>query len=262
MLAGDPELVRISGSVKKSVGSVSTRPEVPKPKRKETNLVLGWSDGVYDRATTSGLISKCDHVTGIILAGGKGRRIATDKAFLPVGNRPIIADTMDTLNALFKDVLIITNNPEAYEAIAAEKVKDIIPDKGPLGGLFTGLMISRTQHSFVVACDMPFLNPDLIHYMLDHREGFDVIVPHSVDGLEPLHAIYSKDCLKPILRHIEKGDLKIQSFFEEVRVKHIRQSEIERFDPKLRTFFNINYREDYQKLKCIIGEEGSKRWGD
>ena len=218
--------------------------------------MLGPSADSYNRATKSRLTSRRDQATGIILAGGKSRRIATDKAFLTVGNRPIIADTIDTLNVLFHDILIITNNPEAYSAIDAEKVRDTIPDKGPLGGLYTGLTVSRTQYSFVVACDMPFLNQDLILYMLDHRQGFDVIVPHSVDGLEPLHAIYSKHCLEPILKHIEKGDLKIQSFFDEVKVKHIRQSEIERFDPKLRTFFNINYQEDYQKVKTLICEEG------
>ena len=194
-------------------------------------------------------------MTGIILAGGKSRRIATDKAFLTLGNQPIIADTMDTLKSLFPDIFIITNNPEPYHSIAAEKVRDIIPEKGPLGGLYTGLTVSRTQYNFVVACDMPFLNPDLILYMLDQREGFDAIVPQSVGGLEPLHAIYSKSCLEPILQHLENGDLKIQSFFREVKVKHIHQTEIERFDPELRTFFNINYREDYQRVKAFIERE-------
>ena len=213
--------------------------------------MFGSSVEVYGSEVTSRFISKSNHVTGIILAGGKGRRIATNKAFLTVGSRPIIADTMDALNSLFHHNLIITNDPETYDSIAAEKVRDIIPDKGPLGGLYTGLTVSRTQYSFVVACDMPFLNLDCILYMLDQREGFDVIVPHSVDGLEPLHAIYSKTCLGPIGRHLKKGDLKIQSFFREVKVKHIQQREIERFDPDLKTFFNINYREDYDKVKAL-----------
>jgi molybdopterin-guanine dinucleotide biosynthesis protein A len=216
----------------------------------------------YGSVKKSRLPSKVDQVTGIILAGGKSRRIATDKAFLSLRNQPIIAEMMDTLHLLFDDILIITNNPEPYSSIAAEKVRDIIPNKGPLGGLYTGLTVSRTDYSFVVACDMPFVNPDLIVYMLDQREGFDVIVPHTVDGLEPLHAVYSKSCLEPILRHLENGDLKMQSFFSEVKVKHICQTVIERFDPELRTFFNINYREDYQRVKRLIGEEGSKTWGD
>jgi molybdopterin-guanine dinucleotide biosynthesis protein A len=238
------------------------QPEEPRSKREGIDLLFGSFVDVYHSSPKSPLNSKRDHVTGIILAGGKGRRIAANKALLPVGNRPIIVDTMNTLRSLFNDILIITNTPEAYTFIAAEKVRDLIPEKGPLGGLYTGLTVSRTEYSFVVACDMPFLNTDLILYMLDHCEGFDVVVPHSVDGLEPLHAIYSKNCLEPILRHVEKGDLKIQSFFGEVKVKHIPHTEIERFDPELRTFFNINDREDYQKVKRLFGEEDPKTWGD
>ena len=216
----------------------------------------------YDSVTKSRSTLKGDRVTGIILAGGKGHRIATNKAFLTVGNRPIIADTIDTLRSLFNEILIITNDPEAYSSLDVEKVKDIIPGKGPLGGLYTGLTVSKTVHSYVVACDMPFLNPALINYMLEQRDGFDIIVPQSVVGLEPLHAIYSKNCIEPILRRLDNGDLKVQSFFGEVKVKYIRQTEIERFDPELRTFFNINYREDVHKVKALLNSEDTEPWGD
>ena len=201
-------------------------------------------------------------VTGIILAGGHCTRISTNKALLPLGDRPIIVDIVDTLTSIFHDIILVTNRPEDYDFTDVQKVQDIIPGKGPLGGLYTGLSVSRTQYNFVVACDMPFLNSDLIGHMLIGCEKFDVVVPQLSDGLEPLHAIYSKSCLEPIQNRLHAGDLKLQSFFGSVRTKYIQQEEIKRFDPELRTFFNINYREDYQKVKRLIRGEDPKTWGD
>jgi molybdopterin-guanine dinucleotide biosynthesis protein A len=206
--------------------------------------------------------SQREPLTGIILAGGKSSRIATNKALLKVKERPIIFDTYETFTGIFSEILIITNTPQAYESIQALKSKDIITGKGPLGGVFTGLSISRTQYNFVVACDMPFLNPGLIRYMLDKREGFDVVVPRSGDGCEPLHAVYSKACLGPIRKHLEDGDLQVQSFYDEVSVAYIRQSEIEQFDPEGKAFMNINDRSDLQKVRDVLKNGDAPSWGD
>lgn len=199
---------------------------------------------------------KNESVTGIILAGGRCTRISTNKALLPLGDRPLILDIIETLDALCETIVLVTNQPEEYDFPVASKVRDIVSGKGPLGGLYTGLSVSETQYNFVVACDMPFLNSDLIGYMLVGCEKFDVVVPQLASGLEPLHAVYSKACLEPIQNNLQRGVLKLQSFYGSVRTKYIQQNEIERFDPELRTFFNINYREDYQKMKALIeGQE-------
>lgn len=220
-------------------------------KSKNNDLLSASSLDPFPLDKTPRQTSGGTNVTGIILAGGKSRRFATNKAFLTVRNRPIIAETIHILSSIFQEVLIVTNQPDVYNFLTVKKIKDIIRGKGPLGGLYTGLQVSDTEYNFVVACDMPFLNPALIRYMLDGREGFDVVVPCCDDGLEPLHAVYSKACLGPIQRYLNNRDLKLQSFFREVRVNYIRQPEVEQFDPNLMTFININYREDYQKVKEI-----------
>ncbi|MFQ6091745.1 MAG: molybdenum cofactor guanylyltransferase [bacterium] len=215
------------------------------------SFLSGSSIDPFDSVVGPRLTSKSGQASGIIMAGGDNSRISTNKALLTLHGRPIIADTLDTLAPIFEEILIVTNRPQEYTFLNTEAVKDIIPRKGPLGGLYTGLTVSKNRYNFVVACDMPYLNPDLILYLLDRSEGFDVVVPQLEAGLEPLHAVYSKACLEPILTHLIEGDLKVQSFYGEVRTEYVQQREIERFDPELRAFFNINCREDLQKVKAL-----------
>ena len=128
-------------------------------------------------------------------------------------------------------------------------VVDIIKDIGPLGGIYTGLTHIRGENGFFVACDMPFLNASLIRHMTTICEGFDVTVPKLSGKLHTLHAIYHKDCLPHIEDLIEKRDHKVAHFFGKVKVQYLTQKEIERFDPDLLSFFNVNTREDFEKLK-------------
>jgi len=209
----------------------------------------------YNAAVGSRSAPKKRGVTGIILAGGRNRRIATNKALLTVGDRSIIATTLETMAPIFEETLIVTNQPEEYAFLDVTTVGDVFPQKGPLGGLYSGLTASKSEHNFVVACDMPFLNSRLILYMLQSIGGCDVVVPLLEAGLEPLHAVYSKACLGPILAHLNKGDLRVQSFYGDVRTNYIRQAEIERFDPELKAFFNINCREDFHKGRALAHRE-------
>jgi len=214
--------------------------------------LFGSTVDSHHSISESRLTSKGDEITGCILAGGKSSRMAANKALLTVKECPLITETYETLNRIFDEILVITNSPEEYESIPARKIEDIIPGKGPLGGLYTGLTVSKTRYSFVVACDMPFLNDRIINYMLDKIEGYDVVVPCSESGIEPLHAIYSKTCLEPIYTHLVDGDLKVQSFFDDVKVAYIRQSEIMQFDPEGKTFMNINSDSDLQRVRDLL----------
>ncbi|MEE9191523.1 MAG: NTP transferase domain-containing protein, partial [Candidatus Aerophobetes bacterium] len=103
----------------------------------------------------------------------------------------------------------------------------------------------------VVSCDLPFLNAGLISYMIELTEGHDIVVPRLNGLVEPLHAIYSKHCLIPIKRQLDRNELKIQSFFDEVKVRYIRESEIKKYDPKGIAFFNVNTEEDLGKARLI-----------
>jgi len=183
-------------------------------------------------------------ITGIILAGGKSQRMGRNKAFIRVNGKSIIERTVNILKTIFTNIIIVTNSPEEYQGFDAIITTDIIPGKGSLGGLYTGLKISPSLYSFVVACDMPFLNKEVIEYLISQKGDFEVIVPEINSEFQPLHAIYSKECIKYIEELVQKNDLKIINFYPKIRVKKILKKELLKYDPELRSFYNVNYPED------------------
>ena len=186
-------------------------------------------------------------MTGVILAGGKSKRIGTNKAFLEINGRKIIDRVVDVFQETFDEVILVTNSPLEYLHLNLRIVTDLFPNRGSLGGIYTGLFFSSFQHIFVSACDMPFLNQGFIRYMKSKVDNFDVVVPCSSDGLQPLHAIYSKRCSRNIESLINAQNLKIVNFYPKVRVKKISAQEILTFDPHQSIFFNINTPEDLEK---------------
>jgi len=179
-------------------------------------------------------------LTGVILAGGKSERMGKNKAFLEIDGQRMIDRTLATFNKTFDEIILVTNSPVEYLHLDSRIVTDIIPQKGALGGIFTGLFYASSRHIFVTACDMPFLNEGFINYMVSQSNDFDVVVPHPVDGLQPLHAIYSRRCSRHIENLITSNDLKIARFYSKVRIREITPSEMLSFDPKKVMFFNIN----------------------
>jgi len=189
----------------------------------------------------------------IILAGGENRRIGLNKAFIrltPAG-RTIAENQIKILKELFGEVLIITNSPPLYHHLRVEVIRDIIPGKGPLGGIYTGLSSSESFHNFFLACDMPFPNIKLISYMRDRLADYDVVVPRTESGYQAVFAFYSKNCLLPIKRQMDSGNLKIVDFFSRAKVRAIEPEELNKFDPGEMSFFNINTQEDLEKARNI-----------
>ncbi len=195
-------------------------------------------------------------MTGIILAGGKNRRLGRDKAFLEIGNQTVLDRIIRLLSRIFEETLIVTDSPKLYRHLTARVVEDVIPNRGALGGVYSGLFHSHTMHNFLVASDMPFLNRDLIVYMKERAEGYDVVIPKTALGYEPLHGFYSKNCLTVIKAELERGNLRIADFFDQVAVKFIEEGEVRRFDPQMLSFFNINTPQDLEKARKLHNQRG------
>ncbi len=205
-------------------------------------------------------------MTGIILSGGKNLRFnQVNKAFLKIGSETIIENIIKKFKLLFNEILIVTNAIEPFKYLnyqlsnySIRIVKDIIPDKGSLGGIYSGLVNSKSEYNFIVACDMPFINIKLVNYLLEHVDGYDIVIPRLNDrslpnnGFETLHAVYCKSCIGHIEKQIRDGNLKIIDFFSEVKVKEITEDIIKQFDLQLLSFFNINTEDDYQKALKIM----------
>jgi molybdenum cofactor guanylyltransferase len=185
-------------------------------------------------------------ISAVILAGGKSRRFGSNKAFAELNGRPLIERVIAVLRPIFNEMTIITNNPDAYAYLGLPMHEDLIKGLGPIGGIYTGLEKIRHPGGFFVACDMPFLNKTLIRYMAGLSDGFDAVVPKIDWKMEPLHAIYSKDCLPVIKELIDSGECMINKFFQQIRVRFLNEDEIRVQDPLLRSFYNINKPDELQ----------------
>lgn len=183
-------------------------------------------------------------ITSVVMAGGKSSRMGTDKSFVPLLGKPLIEHVLERLGGIGQEEIIITNRPEDYEYLNRPMFQDIIPNRGPLGGLHTALVHANYPHILVTACDMPWLNRSLLEYMVSLRHHAQAIVPRWQRYPEPLHAVYSKSCLTPIEQKLSAGSLKMISFYQEIEVLYLEQDDIARFDPQGRSFSNINTPED------------------
>jgi molybdopterin-guanine dinucleotide biosynthesis protein A len=188
-------------------------------------------------------------ITGIILSGGKSIRMGENKAFIRVGGVPIIKRIHDLFKELFQEVIIVTNQKDLFSNFDSRVYSDLIPGKGALGGLYTGIFYSSFHYSFCVACDMPFIRKPLVQYLIENIDGEDVIVPRTKDGLQPLHAIYSKNCVNPIREIIQEGKSKIIDIYNQVNVKIVDEKDFLCFDPEGESFINVNTPEELLSLR-------------
>lgn len=188
-------------------------------------------------------------VSSVILAGGQSQRMGFNKAFLELGGRSIIERVIQQVSLVSQEIILVTNAPDEYAHLGYPVVADIFPAKGSLGGIHSGLKAARHQYTLVVACDMPFLNASLLRYMILLSPGYDVVVPRLGKEPEPLHALYSKACLPAMEALLQQNDLRIVSFYPQVRVRYVEQTEIEVLDPQHRSFFNVNSPDDLQRAR-------------
>jgi len=172
-----------------------------------------------------------------------------NKAFIQVEGIPIIERIHDLFRELFQEVIIVTNDKDLFSGFNSKIHSDLIPDKGALGGLYTGIVFSSFYYSFCVACDMPFINKSLVQYLIGRIADEDVIVPRTKDGLQPLHALYSKNCVDPIKKSIEEGKSKIIDIYDQVNVKIVDEEDFLCFDPGRESFINVNTPEELGSLR-------------
>lgn len=172
-----------------------------------------------------------------------------NKAFLKVQGQRIIDRIKSIFVDLFDEVLLVTNSPLDYLDLNLRIVTDLYQEKGALGGVFAGLFHATHPHAFVAACDMPFLNKALISHLISLSPGFDIVIPKTEDGWQPLHAIYSQKCLPFMEDLLFKSNLKIIDFFPRVKKREVPTEEILPFDPQLLSFLNLNTPEDLVRVQ-------------
>jgi molybdenum cofactor guanylyltransferase len=196
-------------------------------------------------------------VTGVIQAGGRSVRMGgRPKGLMELGGRRLIERVLMALTPVVDDVLVVTNTPQLYAFLGLPMVQDVYPDRGSLGGIYSGLRAAPGQAALTVACDMPFLHPEVLKLVAERSGEGDVVIPRVGDQLETLHAAYGKACLPHIEERLLAGKLKIIGFFEKVRVVEITEADVARFrDPRL-VFMNVNTPEELDRARELMAELG------
>ncbi len=196
-------------------------------------------------------------ISCIVLAGGKSVRFGHDKILEKFGNSSLLEQVISHIDPLSKEIIIVTAKERTFTQLANHPkvrfVTDIFPGLGSLGGIYTGLVKSESFYNLVVAADMPFLNESLLQYMIKVADGYDFTLPKINNWYEPLHAVYSKNCIEAIKAMLEQGKKVIVELFDYVKVRYVEAQEVDRFDPKHLSFYNINTLKDMERAKEITG---------
>lgn len=198
-------------------------------------------------------------MTSIILAGGKSSRLGRSKALQTIGDKSLIQWVIERLVILSSEIIVVTSHGESTPCSPAGRIKtvaDVYPSESPLVGIYSGLIASASPQAIVVGCDMPFLSVGLLEYMAQICSSFDVVVPQIKDKLEPLCAVYSKNCSGPIQELLERDERQIRKLFSMVNVKYIEEDDVNRFDPEHLSFFNINSGTDLGRAKKLAKKKG------
>jgi molybdenum cofactor guanylyltransferase len=195
-------------------------------------------------------------LTGLILAGGKSRRLGQDKRFLMLGGKTCVQRVLDAYAGLFEEVIVVADAREPFQSLRVRVVEDLIPDRATLGGLYTGLSCATTERVFAAAADMPFLSASTIRIVLEHAEQGDIVIPELKSKLQTMHAVYSKACLPHLKRLVMASRLKVRELSEipGLKIHRIPESAFRAVDPELRSFFNINTPEDLAKARQWLEE--------
>jgi molybdopterin-guanine dinucleotide biosynthesis protein A len=197
-------------------------------------------------------------VTPIVFAGGLGTRLGgVKKALIDVGGRPIAERVLDAVRPLGggNDVIVVDND----DSLAALPGVRIVPDQetraGVLVALQSGLSAAATELCLVVACDMPFLNPYLLRWLVELSSDYDVVMPVTEGQMDPMHAVYRREsCLLAIDRAIQRGDKRMISYLGDVRVREVKDEKLRLHDPNLYSFFNVNTLEDLAQARALASD--------
>lgn len=195
-------------------------------------------------------------VTGVVQAGGKSTRMGGHpKALIELGGRRIVERVLAALAPAVDEILIVTNTPELYAFLGLPMVGDVYPDRGSLGGIYSGLR-SAAETALTVACDMPFLHPEVVRLVASRAGEGDVVIPRVGNQLETMHAAYGTACLPHIEKRLLAGQLRIVDFFADVRVVEIAEADVARFRDPAVAFMNVNTPDELERARGLAAELG------
>lgn len=214
-------------------------------------------------------LQKSVSVTGVILAGGKSRRMGQNKALLPLGEESLIEHVIRRMRRVTDELLLITHAPAEYIHLGLPMHRDIIPDTGALGGIYTGLTYAADDAVLCVGCDSPFLQPKLLSYLISVLGEYDAVMPYTYGRnadigitnpsyrtdqmtLQTLCAVYSKRCLPVIEQMLNESELRVHALKDRATLLPLAPEIWKTYDSEGHSFFNVNTPEDFQKAQAMV----------
>lgn len=192
-------------------------------------------------------------MTGVILAGGRSRRMGFNKAFIEIDGSTIIERALGVFRDVFDEVFIAAGDVLVYADLDVAVVSDVIKDAGSLGGVYTALVHAKSDRVFVAACDMPFLDAACIRRVIKTQGKFDAVTPVISGRPHPMHTLYTRRCMKHIEAMIKEGNLRITDLFDRVRTRQLTEDEFKGLDIR-GSIVNVNTREE---LNAVIEGRGA-----
>jgi molybdopterin-guanine dinucleotide biosynthesis protein A len=202
-------------------------------------------------------------ITGIILAGGKSTRMGENKSLLDLNGMTVIERVVSLMKSIFREVIIITNTPNEYDFLNIPKHKDIFEYKGPLAGIHSGLTHSNNEKNFVISCDIPLMEKEMIKFIIDYKTDKPITVCKADGFVQQLAGLYSKSILSTINNSLKNYEAELRernqakrkcavlSLLDQVGAEIINAEELDIY--KEHMFFNMNRPEDYNKIKILVG---------
>lgn len=196
-------------------------------------------------------------VSIVIQSGGQSSRMGREKGLVPFCGKPLIQNVIERVQGLGDEVLIITNKPELYKFLKLPLYTDLVMDYGPLAGLQSGLTYAAHDIVLNLACDIPYVNTDLLSDMIKkliENPEYGVVIPKTEKGYEPMQAVYRKSaCLLPVQDAIKLGKRRMISWFDTVKVIKIGEDILRHYDQALKNFSNINTKDELDKAAAAFG---------
>jgi molybdopterin-guanine dinucleotide biosynthesis protein A len=196
---------------------------------------------------------------GAVIAGGASSRYGSPKALVTIGGVRVVDRVIAALRMVCKDVIAIVNDSELARAIGLPHRADVLQNAGALAGVHAALLHARDAGSagvLAAACDMPFLNGDLLREIASRSGHADVVVPESEGrrGIEPLCAWYSTSCIDPIEATIARGDARMIGFHNDVTVARVPLARVRELGDASVMFRNLNTPEDREIAERLLTE--------
>ncbi len=178
--------------------------------------------------------------TVAILAGGRSSRMGSNKALVSLNGQTVLAHILQQLKPHCGEILLVTNEPELFDIYPVRVITDIYPRKGPIAGIHAALSSIAGDRLFLLSCDMPFVRPELMNYMLEQAAAYDAVVPVVGGQIQPTAAVYQQSCLPYLTACLKNDKLKLTRIFEKLFTLYIGETELGSFGAVEEMFFNAN----------------------